>query len=97
MRQSYVFDRTIMQLVPKDQFYAARTSGPMVIPDIGAYRSMVTGEMIEGRRAHREHLSRHNVVEVGDAYDKAPPPKPNSAPAGLKEQIARVVYDKLRY
>jgi hypothetical protein len=96
MRTSYVFDRDTMRLVPKDEFYAARVSGPMVIPDIGAYRSMCDGTMVEGRRAHREHLAKHGVVEVGDAFDKAIP-KPVQTPQGLKEQIARAVYDKLRY
>ena len=39
---------------------------PMVNPDIGAYKSMVTGEMIDGRVKHRDHLKRHNCVEVGN-------------------------------
>lgn len=64
--------------------------------DVKAYRSMVTGEMIEGRKAHREHLKRNNVVEVGNDLDnyKPPPQKPDMR---LKETIARQVYEKLRY
>ncbi len=37
-----------------------------VTPDIQAYKSMITGEMIEGRKAHRDHLKRHNCTEVGN-------------------------------
>lgn len=69
---------------------------PAVVADYQPYRSMVTGEMIEGRKAHKEHLKRHNVVEVGNDLDKASP-KPQTLPGGLKEKVARAVYDKLHY
>ena len=39
---------------------------PDVMPDIAPYRSMVTGEMIESRSKHREHLERHGYEEVGN-------------------------------
>lgn len=41
-------------------------SGPQVIRDINPYKSMVTGEVVSGRRAHRDHLKRHNCIEVGN-------------------------------
>lgn len=66
-----------------------------VITDIEAYQSMVTGEMIEGRKAHREHLKRHNLVELGN--ETLNPPKVREPAGNLKEQIARQVYSKLRY
>ena len=31
-----------------------------VMPDIGRFRSMVDGTVIEGRRQYEEHLKRHN-------------------------------------
>ena len=40
--------------------------GPMIMPDINPYKSMVTGEMITSRSAHREHLRRHNKQEIGN-------------------------------
>ena len=40
--------------------------GPEMMPDIAPYRSMITGEMITGRRQHREHLKRHDCQEVGN-------------------------------
>jgi hypothetical protein len=63
-----------------------------IMGDIKPYKSMVTGEMIEGRKAHRDHLKRHNVIEVGnDKVSQA------AKPDRLKETIARQVYEKLRY
>lgn len=67
---------------------------PMVVTDYAPYQSMVTGEMIEGRAAHKEHLRRHNVVE---AADMKPTPKPQTLPGGLKEKVAQAVYQKLSY
>lgn len=68
-------------------------SVPYVREDVKPYKSMITGEYIEGKKAHREHLKRHNCVEAADMPLKNPErPKDN-----LKEQIARQVYEKLRY
>lgn len=36
-----------------------------VMGEIKPYQSMVTGEMIESRSQHRDHLKRHNKVEIG--------------------------------
>ena len=40
--------------------------------DIAPYKSMITGEMIGDRRTHREHLRRHQCIEVGNdsAFNK---------------------------
>lgn len=35
-------------------------------PDIEPYRSTVDGSLIQGRRQHRDHLKRHNKVEMGN-------------------------------
>ena len=64
--------------------------------DYAPYQSMATGEMIEGRRQHREHLRQHNLVEVGTEYDrKLPQRKPIPLPP-LRETLTRVVNEKLR-
>jgi hypothetical protein len=65
---------------------------PMVIGDIEPYRSMRTGEIITGRAQHREHLSRHGLIEVGN--ERLPPPQRVEAPPGeivqdIKREIAR--------
>lgn len=78
--------------------YQAPIAGPFVWDDLKAYKSMATGEMVEGRAAHKEHLKRNRLVEVGDAYDKGvPQPKPLNSPPGLRKAIAEAVYSKLRY
>jgi hypothetical protein len=41
-------------------------SGPMVIRDIGEYRSTIDGSMITSRNQHRDHMRAHDVVEVGN-------------------------------
>lgn len=70
-------------------------NAPMVFGDVRPYKSMVTGELIDGRRQHREHLKTHNVVEVGN--DIPMKHQDRTPRTDLKEQIARVVYSKLRY
>lgn len=96
MRKRWIWDAKTKELVPIEEY--DRPTGPFVMGDIAAYQSMKTGEMIEGRAAHREHLKRHSLVEIGDAYDKNPPqPKPIESPKGLRETLARVVYEKLQY
>jgi len=99
MRQRYIQHPITLELVKAEEYVRPQTERThLIMPDYQPYKSMVTGEMIEGRAAHREHLKRHNVVEVGDAYDKKlPTPKAVTPPSGLKETLARVAYEKLRY
>ena len=46
-----------------------------IIPDVKPYKSMVTGEVIGGRRQHRDHLRAHGCEEVGNE-------KPDFTPKG---------------
>lgn len=64
-----------------------------VMPDIAGYRSVVTGEWIGSRRAHREHLKRHNLVEVGNA--KWPKRKPKPMP-DIKPDLIPVFNEVMR-
>lgn len=96
-RKRWIWDAKLKELVPFEDFQREPTSA-YVRGDYEAYKSMKTGEMVDGRAAHREHLKRHSLVEIGDSYDKGlPPPKPIQSPPGLKRAIAEVVYQKLRY
>src|SRR5689334_3887992 len=71
---SYVYDKTEGKMIPRDQFYAAkfaRTDSkrsalpiPYVRGDLPAYKSPVTGKVIEGRAARREDLARSGCREV---------------------------------
>lgn len=36
------------------------------MPDKAGYVSPMSGELVEGRSAHREHMRVHNVIEAGD-------------------------------
>jgi hypothetical protein len=49
---------------PMEKPYPGQITMPYVRGDIPAYRSPVTGELIEGRAARREDLKRHNCREV---------------------------------
>ena len=54
-------------------------SGPQVVRDIEPYKSMVTGEMISGRKQHRDHLRAHNCIEIGnETMQSTPPPVQNN-------------------
>ena len=66
-----------------------RSAGTMVMVDIPAYKSMITGEMIEGRKQHREHLKTHGCVEVGNDIPKDLTYKgiPDASPQQRKELI----------
>lgn len=54
------------KLIPIDDSTNKAPSGPFVLPDTKPYQSMVTGEVIGGRRQHREHLRQHGLIEIGN-------------------------------
>ena len=65
MRKTYVIRDG--KLVPKHQ---SKSDVHSVIGDLDPYESIVTGEMIGGRRQHRDHLKDHNCIEVGNEQPK---------------------------
>lgn len=65
-RQTWVQDPVTLELIPKDEYHSRAPSGPFVMGELAPYRSMITGEMIDGRRSHREHLKQHGCIEVGN-------------------------------
>jgi hypothetical protein len=91
----WIQDPETLKLVPADEYYSGpkENAGPYIRDDVKTYQSMIDGSMIEGRKAHREHLKRNNCIEAADMPLKTPErPRDN-----LKEHIAREVYNKLRY
>jgi hypothetical protein len=68
---------------------------PDVLGDIEPYQSMVTGEMINSRSRHREHLKDHGCVEVGNDQSLARPYQgiPEVAPQQRRELIRAQVND----
>lgn len=69
---------------------------PTVIADIAPYQSMADGTMVEGRKQHREMLKRNNCVEIGSEKQSNQEPKVQTS-SRSREQLARLVYEKLRY
>lgn len=65
-------------------------TGPLVMPDITPYHSVIDGSLITSRSHHRAHLREHNCIEVGN--ERLPPPKREfTAAKGLREElIARI-------
>lgn len=67
---------------------------PAVMSDIGEYQSQVDGSMITSRSQHREHLRKHNCVEVGSEMPTfvRPPVVPlrEEIASDIKESIAQL-------
>lgn len=59
-----------------------------IMGDIQPYRSMITGEMIESRSVHRDHLKAHGKIEIGN---EKPPEVRRPEPTGIKEDIAQAI------
>lgn len=72
---------------------------PRVMSDIGGYISQVDGSWIDSRSKHRDHLKRHNMIELGnDVPMKHKEVEVSRASEQKrKEVLARQVYEKLRY
>ena len=60
-----------------------------IMPEIKPYKSMVTGEWITSRAKHREHLTKHGIVEVGNDSSLTAPYKgiPDASPQRRKELL----------
>ena len=85
------------ELVEVGPDYVPEPRTAFVMPDIQPYRSQIDGSTIASRSHHREHLRAHGCIEVGNDSSLQKPRPPLQSPPGLKEQIARNVYSKLRY
>jgi len=92
-RGRFIWDKEKRDFVEYSQHYSESTA-PYILGDIQPYQSMVTGEMIQGRRQHREHLKSHNLIEVGNETKYISQRKAIETPAGLRETIAREVYKR---
>jgi len=104
MKSRYIYRGSKVVAVYRDgeevyrdpEFMQASANLHHVMPDIQPYRSMIDGRIISSRSTHREHLRANGCVEVGDQthYLKQ---KPVETPKGLKETVARIAYEKLKY
>jgi hypothetical protein len=58
-----------------------------IVRDIDPYKSMITGEMIGGRRQHREHLKEHRCIEIGNEFNSLKPQRELSDAPGLARDL----------
>ena len=86
MRTRYVYSRKGKEILVEEY-----KPGPLIMPDIKPYKSMIDGTEITSRSRHREHLREHNCIEVGNDSSLSRPPQPLTSPPGLKEKIIRAV------
>jgi len=104
MRTRYIYRGAEVLAVYKDgelvyrspQFEQNENRSALIMRDIQPYRSMIDGSVISSRSRHREHLSAHGCIEVGDQTHYLKQRKVE-VPKGLKETVARIAYEKLRY
>lgn len=72
-----------------------RSSQPhklIVINDIQPYKSVITGEVIGGRKQHRDHLRAHGCIEVGN--EKLNRPKPVQRDTTIGRDIQRAMQER---
>ena len=72
MKKTYIYVEG--KLVEKGSQEHYDSLGPMVMPDIKPYKSMIDGSMITSRSVHRDHLRQHNCFEVGNEKMESKPP-----------------------
>jgi hypothetical protein len=67
--------------------------GPMVMPDIAPYKSMIDGSMITSRSVHRDHLRQHGCIEVGnEKMQSRPPPPIDTRREVMRQQLANMTH-----
>lgn len=78
------------ELIPKDEYYSSGVANqsPVFVADIKPYKSAVTGEIVGGRAQHREHMRRHNLVEIGNEKIR---PRAASELPGLREDLMKTI------
>lgn len=88
---SYLWDGE--DWIPRSQWRGRVASRALnLVPDIAPYRSVITGELIGGRRQHRDHLRAHGCIEVGNEFVQ---PKPQEPPKGdVARDIQRAMQER---
>ena len=91
MRKTYIYVNGKLVEKGSDEHYDSL--GPMVMPDIQPYKSMIDGSMITSRSVHRDHLRQHNCIEIGNEKmeTKLPPPKDTRREV-MRAQLANMTH-----
>lgn len=93
MRTRYVQHPDTHELIEVSADYTPEPRADIhIIGDIQPYKSMVTGEMIGGRRQHREHLKMHGCIEVGNEKMK-PKPMRTIPREERRDAIRKAIHD----
>ena len=67
-----------------------------IMGDLNPYQAMATGELIEGRRQHREYLKANQLIEVGNESSALLGLRPQrKADPQRKQQIAAILRARL--
>lgn len=64
----------------------------MVASDIQPYRSMITGEVINSRSSHRDHLKSHGCIEIGNETKHLKPKDIDVAPESAKRRKELLIH-----
>ena len=95
MRTRYIQNPKTLKLELADEYQRdPEPMSAMIIGDISPYRSMATGEVIQGRRQHREHLREHRLIEVGNERQKTVQREPDRA--SIRQSLADSVQRFIR-
>lgn len=69
MRTKYIQHRETGELIPAEQ-YRRTVRSHFVRGDVEGYKCPITGTWIDGRKAHRNNLARHDCVEYDPELKK---------------------------
>ena len=58
----YIQHPVTLELIPAEQYYRPTEHTHLVMPDLPGYESPIDGTWIEGRKARREDLAKHDCV-----------------------------------
>ena len=96
LRGRWIWDRDTQTVLSATEYHQrhpdTRQKTHMVIGALQDYKSMHDGSVIGGRTAHKEHLKRHGLVELGNDKQSASWKKSSLPPveADIKETIEQL-------
>jgi hypothetical protein len=91
MKKTYIYVNG--ELVEKGSKEHYDSLGPMVMPDIQPYKSMIDGSMITSRSVHHDHLRQHGCIEVGnEKMESRPPPPIDTRKEVMRQQLANMTH-----
>lgn len=70
--------------------YSVGDEAPMIMRDIGEYTSVVDGSRITSRSSHRDHIRRHDLVELGNERIKPVQHEMRRAGHDIKQAIEQL-------